>query len=275
MAVGDGGVAASSRAYARLAEAAARFATGAYQLAFRHRDDYLRTLLPPGRILIPPPAPLPAIPSGEETARWLAWYQLVAGWVGQEQAWSAAAYQAIAEEAAGGRLAPDALEVSARAYLERRLSTYMAQLSDLYSRFVADIMDAAGEWLGSPSSLPAAIEQDGEPVVIEVRGRAHSTAVSGLLIENDHRDRATVRCLATPAGGFALTASPSELELDAGESARLEIKVDIPHEPAAEPADSPLVAGWITIRGHGPQDLVAEVHAYIDPSRPDQVLEGE
>jgi hypothetical protein len=210
------------------------------------------------------------IPPGEDTDRWLAWYQLVAGWVGQEQAWSAAAYRAIAEEAAGGRLAPDALEVSARAFLERRLQAYMVQLSDLYSRFVADLMDAAGEWLGSPP-LPAAIEQGREPVVVEVRGPAGSTAVTGLLIENDHRDRATVRCLTRSNGGFALTASPSALELEAGTSARLEIEVSIPGQATAESADGslgPFVAGWVTIRGHGQQDLVAEVHTYIDPSHP-------
>jgi hypothetical protein len=266
MAVGEPGVAALSRAYGQLIEAASRFATGAFELARRHRDDYLRALLPDRRLPLPPPAPLPAIPPGEDSARWLAWFQLVAGWVGQEQAWSAAAYRAIAEEAARGRLTPDALEVSARAYLERRLDAYLADLSDLYSRFLADIMGAAGEWLGPPAR--AEIKRDARPVVIEVRGPGRSTVVTALWLENGHSDRATVRCRTASSRGFAVTASPSELELDAGASARLGVEVVMPAGPATGPAAGPLLAGWITIRGHGDQDLVAEIHAYIDPSHP-------
>jgi hypothetical protein len=269
LAVGDDHLAASSRAYGRLIESAARFATNAFQLALRHRDEYLRSLLPLGRVPALPPAPLPAIPPGEDTAGWWAWYQLVAGWVGQEQAWSAAAYRAIAEEAARGQLAPEALEVSARAYMERRLHAYMAELSDLYSAFLADIMDAAGAWLGYPTAQ-ARIPEPPRPVIIEVRGVPDSIATTGLLIENDHGERATITCVTTATGRFTLTASPSELALDAGESARLTVEVGIPgasgDERDAGGAAGPLLAGWIAIRGHGEQDLVAEVHAYLDPS---------
>jgi hypothetical protein len=276
LAVGDDPVAASSRAYGRLIEAAARFATNAFQLALRHRDEYLRGLLPFGRVPALPPAPLPAIPQGEDTAGWWAWYQLVAGWVSQEQAWSAAAYRAIAEEAARGQLAPDALEVSARASMERRLHAYMTELSDLYSAFLTDIMDAAGAWLGHPTAQ-GRVPEATRPVILEVRGVPDSIAMTGLLIENDHRERATITCVTTATGTFTLTASPSELALDAGESARLAVEVGIPGTPGDEPDGrrpaGPLLAGWIAIHGHGEQDLVAEVHAYLDASSPTEEAE--
>ena len=71
-------------------------------------------------------------------------------------------------------------------------------------------------------------------------------------------------CLATPAGEFGLTASPVTMRLEAGESQRLTVQVALPSVPYPEPS----LAGWITIRGHGETDLVAEVRARVDHPSP-------
>lgn len=250
----------ASLAYQQLTEAGIRFIWRTMNLALAHRDDYLSGL-PPERIpaSAPPPMPLPA--SEYDPARWIGWYQLFATWAAEQQARSAMFYRTLADEVAAGRLAPDAVRSSAKAFAKGRHESYLVEMAELYAELVSGILDVAG---GCLDVLTTAIA--GGPiaphVVLEVRGPAAGTVTTGLLIENAHSQAANVTCLAAPAGEFGLTVSPVTIQLEPGESRRLGVQVAL---PAVAPSGLSL-AGRITIRGHGETDLTAAVHARVDPA---------
>jgi hypothetical protein len=248
----------AARAYQQLTEAGVRYIARATHLALAHRDDYLLGLLAPGRVLAtaPPPVLLPA--EGYDLVRWAGWYQLLAAWVAGQQTRSAMLYRALADEAAAGRLAQSTVPSSAQAFVEARLEGYLTELAGLNAELVSDILDVAD---ASLDVLAAAMA--GRPtasrVVLDVHGSATATVTAELLIENAHNEAATVSCLATPAEGFGLTAAPATMRLETGESRRLAVQVVLPRAPSP----GPVPAGWITIRGHGETDLVAEVRAQV------------
>lgn len=245
-------------AYQQLTEAGLRFASRAIHLGLKHRDDYLLGLLGPGHVLASAPPPVPFPSSGYDPVQWAGWYQLLAAWVADQQARSATLQRTLADETAAGRLAPGAIQSSAQAFLEARLEGYLAELAGLSAEFVSEVLDVTNALLDALTAGIAAEPADSQ-VVLDVHGPAGATVTAGLLIENAHRETANVTCWAAPAGQFGLTAAPVTMRLAAGESQRLTVYVALP--PVPSPARS--LAGWITIRGHGETDLVAEVRAQV------------
>ncbi len=133
------------------------------------------------------------------------------------------------------------------------------ELAGLNAELVSEILDIADACLDVLTAAMAG-SPAGSRVVLDVHGAATATVTAELLIENAHNEAASVSCLATPAEGFGLTAAPATMRLETGESRRLAVHVVLP--PAA--SSGPVSAGWITIRGHGETDLVAEVRAQVD-----------
>ena len=245
-------------AYQQLTEAGVRFLAKAAHLALAHRDDYLRGLLTPGRVLpsVPPPVPPPG--SGYGPVQWAGWYQLLVTWVAEQQGRSATLLRTLADEVAAGRLPPDAAQTSARTFVADRLEGYLVELASLNAELVSEMLDVTQSCL---DALAAATGTElTTPVVLDVRGAAASTVTASLLVENTHRAEAHVTCLATPADGFALTVEPATMRLEPGESRPLTVHVVLP--PAATESTS---AGQITIQGHGAQDLRAHIRAHVDP----------
>lgn len=252
----------AARAYQQLTEAGVRFITRAMHLALAHQDDYLLGLLAPGRGLAPAPPPGPLPGGGYDPVRWAGWYQLLAAWAAEQQARTARLYRMLADEAAAGRLGPDSARSSARAFAEARLEGYLVELGRLHAELVSEILDITVACLDALTAVmagPAPLQ-----AVLDVSGPAAATVGAGLLIENAHREPASVSCLATPAGEFGLIAAPATMRLEAGESRRLAVQVVLPPEPS----DRPVLAGWITVSGHGETDLVAEVRAAVGPPLP-------
>jgi hypothetical protein len=253
----------AARAYQQLTQAGIRFITRATQLALAHRDDYLLGVLAPGHVLAaaPPPVPLPA--SGYDPVQWAGWFQLLAAWVVEQRARAAMLYRSLADAAAAGRLAPDAIRSSAQAFLPGRLESYLTEAAGLNAELMSEILDITESCLDAVRAAATA-GPTAARVVLNVRGPAAGTASIDLLIENAHDQTANVTCLATPAGGFGLTTAPASMRLGPGESRRLAVHVALPLVPSTGPA----LAGWITIRGHGATDLVAEVRAEIGQPSP-------
>lgn len=253
----------AARAYQQLTQAGIRFVTRATQLALAHRDDYLLGLLARGDVLAAPPPPVPLPASGYDPVQWAGWYQLLAAWVVEQQARAAMLYRGLADAAAAGRLAPDAIRSSAQAFLPGRLESYLTEAAGLNAELMSEILDITESCLNAVRAAatagPAAAR-----VVLDVRGPAAGTASAGLIIENAHDQTANVTCLATSSGEFGLTAAPASMRLRAGESRPLAVHVALPPVPSTGPA----LAGWITIRGHGATDLVAEVRAQVGQPSP-------
>lgn len=248
------------RAYQRLTEAAARFISGAIQLAVEHQDSYLSGLLAPGRVPASAPPPVPFPSRGYEPAWWVGWYQLLAPWVAEQQARSATLYRTLAGDVAAGRLTQDSVQSSAQAFVQGRLEGYLLEIAVLNAGLVAEILDVADGCLDALTAVIPA-QPAASNAVLDISGPAGSTVTADLLIENAHHEAAVVTCLAVPARTFGLTASPVTMRLEAGESRPLAVQVDLPPVSAAEPS----LAGWITIRGHGETDLRAEVRARVGP----------
>jgi hypothetical protein len=254
----------AARAYQQLAEAGVRFISRATHLALTHRDDYLLGLLAPERVPASTPPPVPLSSGGYDPVQWAGWYQLLVAWISEQQTRSAMLYRTLADEAATGRLAPGSVQSSAQAFLQARLEGYLAEMAGLNAELVSEILDVTNSCLDALMAPIAAGPAPSSHVVLDVRGPAAATATAGLLIENAHNEAAIVTCLATPAGEFGLTASPVTMRLEAGESQRLTVQVALPPMPYPEPS----LVGWITIRGHGETDLVAEVRARVDHPSP-------
>jgi hypothetical protein len=238
-------------AYERLADAAARFFAGAAQLSVEYGREYLLAALADRAVLPPVPAAPTLPPPGPDRALWTAWYQLIAAWIGQEQAWFALAYQAMAEQTTAGRIQPDALRSSTRGFLEHRLAGYLDELQALYSRFASDVIGILNGWFGGSRS--------DRQEVIAVSGRPGSTATTAVLVENGHSENAAVACRGLSLGAFTVAVSPATVALDPGETATIFVFVGIPF--SADPGLQP--AGWITVHGHGERDLVTPVRAEV------------
>jgi hypothetical protein len=245
-------------AYQQLTEAGVRYIARATHLALTHRDEYLLGLLAPGRVLATAPPPVLLAAGGYDPVRWAGWYQLLAAWAAEQQTRSAMLYRALADEVAAGRLPQGIVQSSAQAFVEARLHGYLEELAGLNAELVSAILDVAESCLDVLTVATAGDPADSR-VILDVHGPATATVTAELLIENAHNEAASVSCLATPAEGFGLTAAPAAMRLDTAESRRLAVQVVLPPEPSP----GPVSAGWITIRGHGETDLVAEVRAQV------------
>ena len=219
-------------AYQQLTEAGIRFISRAMYLALAHRDDYLLGLLGPERVPVSAPPPMPFPSSGYDPVRWVGWYQLLVAWLNEQQARWAMLYRTLADEAAAGRLAPGSIQSSAQAFLKARHEGYLVETAELYAELVSEILDVTN---GCIDVLTAAIAAGptASQVVLEVRGPAAATAMTGLLIENAHNQGASVTCLAAPVGEFGLTVSPITMRLEPGESRPLAVQVALPPVPSS------------------------------------------
>ena len=107
-------------AYRELNEVTTRFTSESLRLVAGYLDAYLRELVPAGQagqVGAPPAMPLP--PTSTDALAWTSWYQRYATWVTEQQAWSSRLLTAVREEVAAGRLRSDAMQTSARQYLQR------------------------------------------------------------------------------------------------------------------------------------------------------------
>ena len=87
------------QAYQRLVEVYSRFLSRSLRLVFRYRDEYLSSVLPPGRLAeAGRPSAIPSPPEGANPAEWAGWYQLFGAWVTEQQAWSGRLYRILLEE---------------------------------------------------------------------------------------------------------------------------------------------------------------------------------
>lgn len=250
----------AARAYQQLIEAGVRHIARVTHLALARRDDYLLGLLAPGRILATAPPPVLPAAGGYDPVRWAGWYQLLAAWVAEQQTRSAMLYRTLADEVAAGRLDQSTVQSSAQGFVEAHLQGYLAELAGLNAELVSEILDIADTCVDVLMAAMASGPSNSR-VVLDVHGPAGATVTAELLIENANNEAAHVSCLATPAEGFGLTAAPTTMRLETGESRRLAVQVVLP--PA--PSPGPVSAGWIMIRGHGETDLAAEVRAQVDP----------
>ena len=242
--------------YQRLSEAAARYVTGAIGLAASWRDEYLSDGFPSERIAAagpPPVVPLP--PSGADTAEWVAWYQRLSGWVVEQQAWSASLLRLLADGDGGENRA----ELD-RAFIDARLGDYLVKLAELGAGYLVEILavtDACARALAAEAGAGNA--RPG--IVVDVHGLPNTVVTTGVQVENAHDQPAVVRCLVAASGGFGLVVEPTEIRLAPGESLPLVLRVTFP--AVAPPGTA--TAGWLTVRGHGDADLVAQVRARVEP----------
>jgi hypothetical protein len=247
-------------AYQRLTEVSARFLSRSMRLVASYRDDYLRSLLPPARIAAAgPPPPVPSLPSANGLIDWTAWYQLFGAWVTEQQAWSVRLYRVLLDEVASGAMKSDALQVSARAFLDARLPDYLADMAELNADLVCELLALSDQTVvGLSESLLGSPPAD--ELTLKLGGTVGTIASAALLVENSRPDPATVECLITPVNDFVLVTAPVLFRLGAGESRSVAVHVTLP----AEETDGSVNAGTIVIRGQGDRDLVLRVRARAD-----------
>jgi hypothetical protein len=244
--------------YQRLSAAGARYILEATRLNATYRDGALGAIRPPEGPSFSRATPLPPVPALADPTSLAGWLQLLSVWMTQQQADSAHLYSTLRASAGdSGYATPD------RLLFQRRTLGWVVGLAELNSGLLAEILSATGAYLDAVSE-PLAAGLAPPPVILEVAGRPGGTAVAWLLIENGHHSPASVICLADPVGEFGLRAEPHSLRLEAGESRRVGVHVEFPPFPPAGAAP----AGWITVRGHGESDLVAEVLARVDDLAP-------
>jgi hypothetical protein len=245
--------------YQRLSAAGARYILEATRLNATYRDGALGAIRPPEGAPFSRAAPLPPIPALADPTSLTGWLQLLSVWMTQQQADSAHLYSTLRQASAGegGYATPN------RSLFQQRTLGWVVGLAELNAGLLAEILSATGSYLDAISE-PLAIGLAPPPVILEVAGRPGGTAVGWLLIENGHHSAASVICLADPVGEFGLRAEPHSLRLEAGESIRVGVHVEFPPFPPGGAAP----AGWITVRGHGEGDLVAEVLARVDDLAP-------
>ena len=245
-------------AYLYMTEAGARLAAGAMRLSSLYRDDYVRTLPQPQTMTTPPP-PVPSPPDGNGLIEWYSWYQRVAAWATEQQAWSTRFYGTLLEETGAEHVDATRLQTSAREFLEARLPGYVLDMAEVSAGFTHDVLSMTTSLLDNLTRALEGLTSKG--LVVDVRGPASAVASTGVLIENNRNVQANVTCTVDPVGEFGLATTPVHFSLGAGESRPLVLHVALP----AAPTSGPSPAGRVTIHGHGERDLVIDVRATVDP----------
>jgi hypothetical protein len=248
-----------TEAYEQLGAVTSRFLGEVTRLVARYRDEYLGELIPEQVMMKvgPPPAvPVPPV-SGDSTA-WTAWYQLYAAWSADQQTWSGRLLSALRDEVSAGRLQSDSVPTSARAFLQRRLPDYLVDMAELNAALASDVLgvaDASFERMAETLSGRPGVDE----MIVDVSGGPGETVTTSLMVENGHTRPQLVSCHPMPADSFGIVSAPQQFQLVAGESRRVAIRVMLPSGPADEPVD----AGSVAIRGTGERDLLVRVRAAV------------
>jgi len=247
-------------AYRRLNDVTTRFFSESLRLVARYLDAYLRDLVPSGHIgRVGSPPAMPLAPLSSDTVAWTAWYQRYASWITEQQAWSARLLGVMREEVANGRMRSDAMQSSAREFVQRQLPDYLLDMAQLNTELVSDVLGVADESL---ERLADALLGDAgfDDLVIDVAGETGSVVVVALAVENSRADPAVISCETRAVNGFALDVTPRQFPLDPAETRPVSIEVGLPSGPAGPPTD----AGSVTIRGQDERDLVVRIMARVD-----------
>ncbi len=262
-------------AYQRIAELTTRFLSRSLCLAARYRDEYLSELIPRDRMTgAGPPPTVPPPPDSSNPAAWASWYPLYTAWVTQQQAWSARLYEILIEEVSSGALSAETVQTSARAFLQRRLPDYLADMAELNAELVCDILSLADSsierlsdaLLGEVGIDELAIDELAidelaiDELAVDVRGPAGTTTGTSLVIDNSRSEPALVSCEGRPREGFGLVTAPQQFQLAPGESRRVAIRVILPPHPTMGLVE----AGSVVIRGPGDRDLVVWLRAAVE-----------
>jgi hypothetical protein len=248
-----------TEAYRELSEVTTRFGSESLRVVARYLDAYLRELVPPGqagRVGKPPAMPLP--PASTDALAWTAWYQRYATWVSDQQAWSSRLLTVIREEVAAGRLRSDAMQTSARRFVEQHLPDYLVAMAELNTDLVSDVLGVADETLERLAD--ALVKDTSDQLAVDVRGEAGSAVVVSLVVENSRPEAAVIRCEGAPKEGFGLASDPAIFSLDPAESRPVSIRVTLPSTPTSGAVD----AGTVSVRGQDERDLVVWIRATID-----------
>ena len=252
-------------AYRQLTEVGMQFLIRSLQLLSRYRDEFLRELIPPSRIFaagFPPAVPSP--PEGTDPAGWTNWYPLYTAWVAEQQAWSARLYQILLEEVRSGAIRPDAVQTTARDYLQRRLPDYVTDMVELNAGLMADLLGVTDGSVGRLSDALGGGAMAVDEITVAVRGTPGTTGVATLLVENSRNVPTLVSCLAAEEPGFGVVPAPVQFQLAPGESRPVTIRVRLPRSPTSGQRE----AGTMTIRGQGDRDLVVRLRAVVETEIP-------
>ena len=90
---------------------------------------------------------MPLAPLSSDSVAWTGWYQRYAAWVTEQQAWSARLLGVMREEVASGRMRSDAMQSSAREFVQRQLPDYLIDMAQLNTELVSDVLRVADESL--------------------------------------------------------------------------------------------------------------------------------
>lgn len=244
-------------AYQQLADGGARYLTRLAMVSAAYCTEWLQEALPGHRLagLGVPPA-IPTTPRGVEAQQWLSWYVMCAAWSAQQQAWAGRALTAMREEIAAGSIGEEAMQASARRFLEDRLPNCLADVADVGMDLVADGLAVADTSIHGLAHAVLGGAPSAE-LTVDVMGPAGSNASTALAIENTRDEPADVRCTVRTIGSHPVTVEPDALHLPAGAARRINIRVRLP-DVATE---GPVVVGRIQVIGHGDAPLLLLVRA--------------
>jgi hypothetical protein len=245
-------------AYWQLTDLSLRFLSRSMLVASAYASEFLRGMLPPNRMheVGEPPA-VPHPPEGRaDPSEWSAWYVMYVAWAGQQQAWSARVYQLIRDDVAAGLMSQDSIQTSSQSFLQKRLTDYLDDMTEIGMDLFADGLSAADESVRTLSDAllgePPAAES-----TVEVRGQAGTIARTDLAIENNRNNQADVTCVVKPIDGIDLAIVPAEFYLAPGQTQRVSILVTLPDTPT----NGSVPAGTISIAGYDDATLVVHVRA--------------
>jgi hypothetical protein len=263
-------------AYQQLADGGLRYLARISTVAAGYGTQWLRAALPAHRLaeIGSPPTP-PAVPAADggvghpaaarshtgpnpvaDPLQWTGWYVLYSAWSAQHQAWTGRAYQALRDEIAAGTMGQPELQASAQRFLQDRLSDYLGDIAEAGMDLAAD-----GLSVGEDSVHTLATAVIGHPprdqLTVTIDGAPGTEGSTELAIENNRGVAADIVCTARPATGWHLAVVPERFHLGAGQTRRVTIGAMLPDTAT----DEPVLAGRVTVSGHGDAPLTVRVRA--------------
>jgi hypothetical protein len=251
-------------AYYRIAQINADNLRRFVDLVTNYQTDYVGGLVSTGRLAAIGRAPTPpAAPTHHDATEWAFWLQRMSAWATDHQQWNARVYRALAEEAASGSTPEDRVRSYGMSFVEESIPAYIADVAEASFASFCDLLELSDDSLRELADT-LLDDEPGMELTIDVNGVAAGTVATGIVIENNHDDSATVSCVATAADEFCVEVEPVELNLAAGDSQQVRIYVTLPAEPATEP----VAAGVVTVTGHQNKDLTVRLRATVRPPDP-------
>jgi hypothetical protein len=249
-------------AYQRLADGGLRYLARISVVALEYGAEWLRSTLPAHRLAeIGPPPVAPAAPASDglsDPLQWTGWYVLYSAWSARQQSWTGRAFQALRDEIAAGTLEQPEIQASAERFLRDRLPDYLGDITDAGMDLAAD-----GLSVGEDSVHALATALLGHPprdeLTVTIAGAPGTEASTDLAIENNRGVAADIVCAARPAAGWQLAIVPERFHLAVGQTRRVTISVSLPDAGI----DEPVLAGRVTVAGHGDAPLTVRVQVTV------------